>query len=268
MSYETVLLEKTDHLATLTLNRPGRLNALNDTMFEELIDALDDVAKDDDVRAMILTGAGRAFCASADVKEEPQGGDRFFSKKTFPEIYEHIRNYPQKVTLGIHHMPKPTIAAVNGLAIGDGFDFVLACDIRIGCEHARFMNAFLQMGLISNTGTSWFLPRTVGINKAFELLYTADWLEAEDALSAGVLNRLVPADKLLEETTALAHRILERPPIPNRLIKPLVFRGLNESLDAHLLSAAEVEVLTLSTEDHKEALGAFLNKRQPKFRGR
>ena len=98
-------------------------------------------------------------------------------------------------------MPKPTIAAVNGLAIGDGFDFVLACDIRIGCEHARFMNAFLQMGLISNTGTSWFLPRTVGINKAFELLYTADWLEAEDALSAGVLNRLVSADKLMEEAT-------------------------------------------------------------------
>ena len=127
MSYETVLLDKTDHLATLTLNRPGRLNALNDLMFEELIDALDNVAKDDDVRAMILTGAGRAFCASADVKEEPQGGDRFFSKKTFSEIYEHIRNFPQQVTLGIHHMPKPTIAAVNGLAIGDGFDFVLAC---------------------------------------------------------------------------------------------------------------------------------------------
>ena len=113
MSYETVLLDKTDHLATLTLNRPGRLNALNDLMFEELIDALDNVAKDDDVRAMILTGAGRAFCASADVKEEPQGGDRFFSKKTFSEIYEHIRNFPQQVTLGIHHMPKPTIAAVE-----------------------------------------------------------------------------------------------------------------------------------------------------------
>lgn len=268
MSYKTVKLDKTDHIATLTLNRPDRLNALNDTMFEELIDALENVAKDDDVRAMILTGAGRAFCASADVKEEPQGGDRFFSKKGFPEVYEHIRNFPQKVTLGIHHMPKPTIAMVNGLAIGDGFDFVLACDIRVGCEQSRFMNAFLQMGLVSNTGTSWFLPRTVGLNKAFELLYTADWLESGEAHRIGVLNMLVPTEKLQEETLALAQRIVQRPPVPNRLIKPLVIRGLNESLDDHLLSAAEVEVLTLSTEDHKEALASFLNKRQPKFKGR
>ncbi len=154
------------------------------------------------------------------------------------------------------------------LAIGDGFDWVLACDIRIGCEHSRFMNAFLQMGLVSNTGATWLYTRAMGINKALELLYTGDWLEAEEAHRLGVLNRLVPADELEEETMAMAQRIADRPPIPNRLVKGMVYRGMSQSLDEHLVEAAQVEILTLTSQDHREALSAFLEKRKPEFQGK
>lgn len=164
-------------------------------------------------------------------------------------------------------MEKPTIAMVNGLAIGDGFDWVLACDIRIGCEHSRFMNAFLQMGLVSNTGGTWLYNRAMGINKALELLYTGDWLEAEEADRLGVLNKLVPPEKLEEETMAMARRIAEKPPIPNRLVKGMMYRGLTQTLDDHLEEAAQVEVLTLTSQDHREALSAFLEKRKPEFTG-
>ncbi len=268
MAFETILLEKNGQIARLTLNRPERLNALNEQMFHELNLALQDVAEDPRVRVLVLTGAGRAFCASADIKDERQGGDRLLGHKEPYETWQFIRNGPQAVTLGLHRMEKPTIAMVNGLAIGDGFDWVLACDIRIGCEHSRFMNAFLQMGLVSNTGATWLYNRAMGINKALELLYTGDWLEAEEAHRLGVLNRLVPAEDLEEETMALARRIADRAPIPNRLVKGMVYRGMSQSLDEHLVEAAQVEILTLTSQDHREALSAFLEKRKPEFQGK
>ena len=267
MDFQTILLEKQDRVARVTLNRPDRLNALNVQMFEELNLALQDVAEDPDIWAMVLTGAGRAFCASADIKEERQGGDKLLSQQTPNETYNFIRTRPQQITLRLTDMQKPTIAMVNGLAIGDGFDWVLACDIRVGCEHSRFMNAFIQMGLVSNTGSTWLYPRALGINKALELLYTGDWLNAEEAYRLGVLNHLVPAERLEEETMALVGRITARAPIPNRLAKGMVYRGLTQSLEEHLVDAAQVEVLTLTTRDHKEALDAFLAKRAPQFKG-
>ena len=267
MEFQTILLEKGDHIAKLTLNRPERLNALNEQMFEELNLALREVAEDSDIRVLVLTGAGRAFCASADIKDERRDSDRLLGHKDPYEIWQFIRTGPQGVTLGLHKMEKPTIAMVNGLAIGDGFDWVLACDIRIGCEHARFMNAFLQMGLVSNTGSTWLYNRAMGINKALELLYTGDWLEADEAHRLGVLNRLVPAERLEEETMALAQRIADKPPIPNRMVKGMVHRGLSQTLEEHLVDAAQVEVLTLTSQDHREALSAFLEKRKADFKG-
>ena len=268
MSYQTIILEKKDHVARLTLNRPDSLNALNRQMFAELNSALEDVAADREMRALVLTGAGRAFCASADIKEERQEGDRLLGYMEPNEIYQFIRSGPQGITLKLHQMEIPTIAMVNGLAIGDGFDFVLACDIRIGCERSRFMNAFLQMGLVSNTGATWLYPRAMGVNQALELLYTGDWLEAEDALRLGVLNRLVPSEDLLEETMALAAKIAGKSPVANRLVKGMVYRGLGQSLAEHLPEAAHAEVLSLASEDHREALAAFLEGREPQFKGR
>jgi 2-(1,2-epoxy-1,2-dihydrophenyl)acetyl-CoA isomerase len=268
MEFETILLEKADHIARLTLNRPERLNALNEQMFGELNQALTNVAEDPDIRVLILTGAGRAFCASADIKDERQGGDRLLGHQEPYQTWQFIRSGPQGVTSKLHNMEKPTIAMVNGLAIGDGFDWVLACDIRIGCEHSRFMNAFLQMGLVSNTGATWLYNRAMGINKALELLYTGDWLEAAEADRLGVLNKLVPFGSLEEETMAMATRIAEKPPIPNRLVKGMMYRGLTQTLDDHLEEAAQVEVLTLTSQDHREALSAFLEKRKPEFTGK
>lgn len=265
--YQTIILEKQDHVARITLNRPDRLNALNRQMFRELNAALEDVASDKEMRALVLTGAGRAFCASADINEEREGGDRLLGYMEPYEIYQFIRSGPQGITLKIHQMQIPTIAMVNGLAIGDGFDFALACDIRVGCERTRFMNAFLQMGLVSNTGATWLYPKTLGVSKALELLYTGDWLEAEDALQAGVLTKVVPTEDLLEETMALAGRIASKAPVANRLVKGMVYRGLNQSLEEHLPEAAHAEVLSLATEDHREALAAFLEKREPRFKG-
>ena len=268
MAYETIILEKRDHIARLTLNRPERLNALNRKMFAEVNSALEDVAADRDMRVLVLTGAGRAFCASADIKEEREGGDRLLGYMEPNEIYQFIRTGPQGITQKIHQMEIPTIAMINGLAIGDGFDFVLACDIRVGCERSRFMNAFLQMGLVSNTGATWLYPRAMGVNQALELLYTADWLEAEDAMRLGVLNRLVPSEDLLEETMALATRIASKSPVANRLVKGMVYRGLGQSLEEHLPEAAHAEVLSLASEDHREALAAFLESREPEFKGK
>ena len=268
VAYQTVLLHKQDHIARLTLNRPERLNAVNEQMFGELNLALQEVADDAETRVLVLTGAGRAFCASADIKDERQGGDRLLGRQEPYDTFRFIRAGPQGVTLKLHQMDKPTIAMVNGLAIGDGFDWVLACDIRMGCEHSRFMNAFLQMGLVSNTGSTWLYTRAMGLNKALELLYTGDWLEAEEAHRLGVLNRLVPAESLEAETLALAARIAGRAPVANRLVKGMAHRGLGQSLEEHLPEAAQAEVLTLATEDHREALAAFIEKREPEFRGR
>ena len=268
MDYQTIILEKKDHVARLTLNRPERLNALNRQMFRELNSALEDVANEREMRALVLTGAGRAFCASADIKEERQEGDRLLGYMEPNEIFQFIRNGPQGITLKLHQMEIPTIAMVNGLAIGDGFDFALACDIRIGCENSRFMNAFLQMGLVSNTGATWLYPRAMGVNQALELLFTGDWLEAADAERMGLLNRLVPSEDLFEETMSLAARIAGKSPVANRLVKGMVYRGLRQSLEEHLPEAAHAEVLSLASEDHREALAAFLEKREPKFTGR
>ena len=268
MTYETIILEKKDHVARVTLNRPERLNAANPQMFAELNAALEDVAGDQDARALVLTGAGRAFCASADIKDERRDADRLLGHMEPYEIYQFIRSGPQGITLKLHQMEKPTIAMVNGLAIGDGFDWVLACDIRIGCEHSRFMNAFLQMGLVSNTGATWLYPRALGVSRALELLYTGDWLDAEEAHRLGVLSRLVPYEELEAETMALALKIAGKAPMANRMVKGMVYRGLNQSLEEHLPEAAQAEILSLATEDHREALAAFLEKREPKFKGR
>ena len=268
MAYNTIMLDKAGHIARLTLNRPERLNALNEEMFAELNDALDDVARDAGLRVFVITGAGRAFCASADIKDESRGGDQLLGHKEPYETFKFIRAMPQGVTSKLYNLAIPTIAMVNGLAIGDGFDWVLACDIRVGCENSRFMNAFLQMGLVSNTGSTWLYNRAMGISKALELLYTGDWLEAEEAKECGVLGHLVAAGELEETTMELARKIAAKAPIPNRMVKGMMQRGLSQTLDEHLSEAAQVEVLTLTSQDHKEALASFREKRAPNFKGK
>jgi enoyl-CoA hydratase/carnithine racemase len=267
MDFQTILLSKEDGIATLTLNRPESLNAISRLMFDELILALEDVAHDESVKVLVLTGAGRAFCASVDIKEFAGVDGSFLSDTSISDFYEFARSHPQKVTLALRNMEKPTIAMVNGLALGDGFDWILSCDIRVGSENAKFRAGFLQMALFPITGSAWLYPRAMGINKALELLYTDDWMSAREAYEAGVLNKITSGEKLKEDTMVLAGKISKAPPIAIRLVKKHVYGGLGMSLEESLENAALAEALTLASQDHLEALAAFREKRPPVFRG-
>jgi len=269
MNFETIILEKKDHIATITLNRPEALNAITMQMFDEVKSALQDINEDDDIRVMVLTGAGRSFSTSIDMKEgNARVGERLFADKSIEEMRQIMRHRPQQVILGIRNLEKPTIAMVNGLAIGDSFDWVLACDIRVGSERARFMNGFTITGLFPNTGSTWFFPRMMPLSRAFELLYTGEWMEAEEAHKWGILNHLVPEDKLKEETMALAQKIAQGPPASIRMIKLHAYRGLEVGLSIAMELAADGEALMMSTDDHIEGVSAMLEKRPPKFTGK
>jgi len=269
VDYETILLEKKDNITTITLNRPERLNALNPQMMQELASALDEVEADDETRVLVITGAGRGFCAGADVRGMAGGTERGSrTAASAEELRQGLINSAGKVMPRIHKLQKPTIAMVNGPAVGAGFDLALVCDLRIGSENARFMNAFVRIGLFPGWGGTWLYPRVMGLGKALEYLYTGDFIEAEEAEKLGVLNRLVPADELEKETMALARKIAAGPPISIKLMKLQVYEGLDMDLDTALRIAAACETITLSSEDHREGVAAFREKRPPKFQGR
>jgi 2-(1,2-epoxy-1,2-dihydrophenyl)acetyl-CoA isomerase len=172
------------------------------------------------------------------------------------------------MTLALQGMAKPTIAVVNGPAVGGGFDIALACDMRIGSENAKFMVAFTRIGLVPGTGSGWLLPRIVGLSKACRLIYTGDLVESEEAYQMGLLDWLVPSDRLEEETMALAHRIAQGPPIALSLDKMVIYEGLNSNFETAIKLGTMCERLCLGTEDFKEGIKAFAEKRKPVFRGK
>jgi enoyl-CoA hydratase/carnithine racemase len=269
MSFKYILLDKKDHIATITLNRPHALNALTLDMFDEVKAALKDVNDDKDVRVVILTGAGRGFCTAVDIKDsEGQVGKRLLSSKSIWELRQFATKRPQGITRGIRSMEKPIIAMINGLAVADGVDWCLACDIRIGCENTRFLNGFVNMALFPVTGGAWLYPRVMGLGKAFEFMYTGRWIEADEALEIGMIDKLVPSEKLIEETMAIARKIAQGPPAALRLMRMQTYLGQNIGLDAALELAADGEVIMTTTEDHLEALSAWMEKREAKFIGR
>ena len=260
----TVVLSKEDYIAIITLNRPERLNAFNRHMEEDLIEALASIHEDKNIRVLVLTGAGRAFCSGGDVSEnmaDEYGGTAQKVSDTFHHIYNGI-------ILQLFNLDIPTIGMINGVAVGLGFDLALACDIRIGSENARFMVGFTRMGLTPAAGGAWLMPRVMGLGKAIEFVYTADFLEAEEALRLGVLNRLVLASALEKETMALARKIGENSPLANRLAKLQIHKGLNTDLGTALELGGTCQAICLTSEDTREALAAFREKRKPLFRGR
>jgi enoyl-CoA hydratase/carnithine racemase len=260
----TVVFSKEDYIAKIILSRPERLNAFNRQMEDELIEALANVHGDRDVKVLVLGGAGRAFCSGGDVSEnmaEEYGGTAQKISDTFHHIYNGI-------ILQLFNLDIPTIGMINGVAVGLGFDLALACDIRIGSENAKFMVGFTKMGLTPAAGGAWLMPRLMGLAKAIEFIYTADFLEAEEALRLGVLNRIVPAEALDKETMALARRIGENSPLANRLAKLQVHKGLNTDLGTALEMGSTCQAICLTSEDTREALAAFQEKRKPVFKGR
>lgn len=265
IEFETLLLKKENRIATLTLNRPEKFNAINAKMMEELPRALQNIAEDKELLVLILTGAGRAFCAGGDIS---QPTDTSGFGNTVQEISRGLRRIYRSTTLQLHNLEIPSIAMVNGVAGGWGFDLALACDLRIGSEKARFMVAFTRAGLTPATGGVWLMPRIMGLPKAAELIFTADFLEAEEAYRLGVLNRIVPVADLEKETMALATRIANGPPIAIRLAKMQLYRGMQTDLSAAFDTAATCQAICMTSEDHKEAVAAFQQKREPVFKGK
>lgn len=265
MDFETVILKKEGHIATITMNRPEMMNALNTQMLQEMVAAIDEIACNDDVRVVVLTGAGRVFCSGADISE---GGKASGLSGTPVEMHHNLRNSYQKVALRLQRLDKPTIAMVNGAAVGAGCDFAFACDMRVGSEKARFRNGFVRVGLIPGGGGTWLYTRLMGLGRGLEFLFTGDFLEAEEAEHIGVLNKIVPADDLERETMELAQKIANNPPLAVQMSKMMAYKALDSDLEAALEQAAACQALALSSEDHREGVNAFIEKREAQFKGR
>jgi len=270
MEFDYIILKKEDGIATLTLNRPDRMNAFDPHMVNEMVAAIENVAGDDEVRVLVITGAGRGFCAGGDVKTmRGGGGEQARPEGISPEeIRRSFRRGGHRVILGLQRMEKPTIAMINGPAVGGGLDIASACDIRVGCENSKLHTGYIRIGSFPGWGGTWLLPRIVGIPKACEILFAGNTIEAEEAEKMGLLNKVVPSDQLQQETMGLARQIAGHAPIGIRLTKLMIYKGLEIDLETSLEFAAAGESITLSSEDHKEAVMAFREKRRGAFKGR
>jgi len=267
MTYKTLLVEVRDRIATIMLNRPERLNALSPQLTDELGDAIAGLARgEEDVRCMVLTGSGRAFCAGGDTGGMP-GGAQERPRRSNEEIRRSFRG-AQSVVLGLYKLEIPTIAMVNGDAVGAGFDLVCACDIVTAAEHARFMVAYRRIGLIPGWGGAWLYPRRLGLNKAAELMFTGDFMPAAEGQRLGMISLVAPGDQLQDKTMELAARIASGPPISLRLMKLLLYKGQTTDLETAMQMAALGSSITLSSEDHVEGIAALREKRTAEFRGR
>ena len=265
MQYKNIVLEKEKHVVTLMFNRPDKMNTISMEMREEIVEAFNEVNADDDARVFVLTGAGeRAFCAGVDVG--------VMSARIAGQVEETNR---RKLTQRIGwHIPRlremrtPTIAAVNGVAAGMGVSFITACDIRIASDKSRFTCAWVNRGLVPDGGVTYLLPQIVGIEKALELFYTGDIIDAQEALRIGLVGRVVPQADLMKVVKDLAERIAAGPPIAHEMAKYGVYRGLEGDIKGTLdFESYAVKVCT-ATEDFKEGVKSFVEKRKPEFKGR
>jgi len=264
MSYECLIYETKDHVATLTLNRPERMNALGGTLREDFYAALTQAIDDPEVRVIVITGAGKAFCAGGDVKAMQEAKEQ---KRERP-LMERVAPGRDRSVLLMRESPKPLIAAVNGAAAGAGMNIALGCDIRLASSTARFSQAFVRRGLHPDWGGTYFLPRIVGMAKAAEMIFTGQIIDAHEALRLGIVRSVHEPEQLLPATYELAATIAAGPPIAIRLAR----RALYHNGEADLQSSLEFETfaqnICFETDDAREGIRAFVEKREPKFTGR
>jgi len=258
-NYETIIYDKSENVAWITLNRPEVRNAISDTMVSELIQALEDARDDSTVRVIVLTGAGNdVFCAGADVK-------KFLDLSAADQLARHWRPSP---ILAVRNIPKPVIAMVNGLAYGGGCELVLSCDMAIASDNAKFGQLEILVGLMAGAGATQILPRLIGEKKTKELLYTGRTLTASEALNIGLINQVVPQAELREATNKLVATLCKRSPIILKVTKMAVNRSLETTLSAGLATERDLFAILFSTDDQKEGIRAFLEKREPHYEGK
>ena len=261
-----ILTEKRGHIAILTLNRPDAMNALGAPGDgDQVAAACAAINADRDIRCVVLTGAGRAFSAGGDVKAMKAREGAFAGNGV--ELRDGYRNNIHRVVRSIYGLEVPSIAAVNGPAIGLGCDVACMTDIRIAAEGARFGVTFLKLGLIPGDGGAWLLPRTIGMSRASELLFTGDVVDAATAEKWGLVSKIVPAETLMDEAIALAERIAQQPPHALRLAKSLLKHGQTTSYDTLMEMSAAAQAISHLTDDHMEGVEALLEKRPAVFKG-
>jgi enoyl-CoA hydratase/carnithine racemase len=275
MSYNTLRYEVADNILTITLNRPDHLNSFTVEMANELIEAFNRASDDDEVRAIVVTGEGRAFCAGMDLTAAGNvfgldenlhpTMDDMHNKLDDPQMIASVRDTGGRVTLAIYDCKKPVIAAINGAAVGIGATMTCAMDIRLASEHARIGFVFNKIGITPEACSSWFLPRIVGLSQALEWVYTGDILKADEALAGGFVKAVLPADQLLEEAYKLAGRIARHSPVAIALTRQMMYRNAAQS---HPIEAHRVDSLAIfyaSQNSGKEGVASFLEKRAPEF---
>lgn len=266
MADSPVFYHQHDSIVTLTLHRPETLNAMNEAMMAELERLLIAIAADTTVRAVVLTGAGRAFSSGGDQKRDRQseGQQHFFAGDLGGGVVERLH----RCVLRLQRLAKPVIGSINGVAVGAGCNIALATDLRIAADTARFGEVFARVGLAPDGGGTYFLPRLVGTAKAMELILLAEIIDAQEALRIGLVNWVVPADKLPEETQKLAERLAQGPTLAYGLAKTGLYQGLAMSLEGTLDLEARHQAMAARSQDRTEGAAAFRDKRPPRFLGR
>jgi 2-(1,2-epoxy-1,2-dihydrophenyl)acetyl-CoA isomerase len=268
--YKWIILEKGDNLATITLNKPDINNAFDEPMMAEIDDAINDVAQDKDVRVVIITGAGKAFCAGGDVSylKTLMENRSHIARTVIGDVVRRSGTMPT-VILKIRNMMKPVIAAVNGVAAGGGMGLAAACDMRIASDKARFSTVFIKRGVIPDCGATYTLPRLVGMAKACELVLKGNVVDAAEAERIGLVNKVVPHDELMQATREFAAEIAQNPPIAVGLAKATLYRGMIEDdLGSQEDYESYIQNALMATEDFQEGIAAFFEKREPIFKGK
>ena len=259
MGYKSILLKRESGVATIVMNRPGKMNGVDQEMCKELVAATEEVARDAEVRVVILTGTGKAFCAGGDLDST------IYDIKDPQELRDIILSFGQ-VSINLRNMLKPAIAMVNGVAVGAGFSFALACDIIMASDRARFGHVYLNIGVQSDCGATYFLPRLIGVARACELIFTGNIIDAAEAERIGLVNRVVPAEELETGTMELALSLTKGPALAMGLAKKSIYQGLTMDLASAIEFETRAHVITMISDDMTEGIAAFKEKRTPKFK--
>jgi len=258
---QTILYETESGVATLTLNRPERLNAFTDQMMQETVSALKQAAKDEAVRAILVTGAGRGFCAGQDLES-------FQGPLPYNRFYKHLLEYYKPMITLLRSVEKPIIAAVNGIAAGAGVSLALACDLRIMARNASLLQAFSNIGLVPDSGSTWFLVRQIGYSRAFELAIEGERIPAQRCLELGLVNRVVEAQDLMSEARAWADKLAQRATLAIGLTKRAMNHAMSSTLPEAIEYEAHLQQIASESRDFSEGVKAFMEKRPPVFQGK
>lgn len=266
MSENPLLVERRERVAILTLNRPDRLNALNRELQDAIVLTCQQLRNDDDVWAVVLTGAGRGFCAGADLRGARPDGSGQPSRQERLDVYGWVG----RLAMSLYRtLDKPIIAAVNGVAAGAGMSMALACDMRVGSENTRFKVVFIERSLSPDSGLSFFLPRIVGFSRACDLIYTSRYVDADEAYRIGLLDRLVPADRLLDEALKLANQVASWPPVAMQSSRRVLQQSMESTLEEQLRNEIfGLDFARRAPHDVQESRDSFLERRPPRFTGR